>query len=203
SDFVRTFGMPGDVPRATRHLSGDQTYAIDVGKVVCRDGERERVRYFANVAQAGLGAAVAARSERFRRLGRSRYFVAFWLALARHKPFKVTVRADRKSYYHRANNVVIANCQYYGGGMRISPRSYPGDGLFDVQVSIGPRAEAFTLIPKIYRGEHVPHPRIKELRGAHVMVEADRALPVEADGEVLGTTPATFTVLHEAVRLKI
>jgi diacylglycerol kinase family enzyme len=28
-------------------------------------------------------------------------------------------------------------------------------------------------------------------------------MPVEADGEVLGTTPVTFTVLHQVLRLKI
>jgi diacylglycerol kinase family enzyme len=49
----------------------------------------------------------------------------------------------------------------------------------------------------------VPNPHIKELRGKQVTVEADRALAVHADGEFLGTTPATFTVLHEAIRVKI
>ncbi len=41
------------------------------------------------------------------------------------------------------------------------------------------------------------------MRGSVVTVDADRPLPVEADGEVLGTTPATFTALHELIRLKI
>jgi diacylglycerol kinase family enzyme len=87
--------------------------------------------------------------------------------------------------------------------MRISPRSYPGDGLLDVQISTGPKSDAFTLIPNIYRGEHLPHPHIKEYRGRKITVNAERSLPVEADGEVLGTTPATFTVLPEVIRLKI
>jgi diacylglycerol kinase (ATP) len=87
--------------------------------------------------------------------------------------------------------------------MKVSPRSYPGDGLFDVQINTGPRSEAFTMIPKMYRGEHVPNPHIKELRGREITVEADRTLPVQADGEFLGTTPATFTVLPQAITLKI
>jgi diacylglycerol kinase family enzyme len=99
--------------------------------------------------------------------------------------------------------VVVANCQFYGGGMKVSPRSYPSDGLLDVQISTGPKSEAFTLLPKIYRGEHVPHPHIKELRGREVRVEAERPLSVEGDGEVLGKTPARFTVLPEILTLKI
>jgi diacylglycerol kinase (ATP) len=87
--------------------------------------------------------------------------------------------------------------------MKISPRSYPGDGLLDVQISTGPKSEAFTLIPKIYRGEHVPHPHIKELRGRVIAIEAERPLPVEGDGEALGKTPATFTVLPGVLSLKI
>jgi diacylglycerol kinase (ATP) len=203
-DFVRTFGLPGDASRSVRHLAGERLFAIDVARVEYRDGERPTVRYSPNIAEVGLGGAVVARAHRLPRwIGRSRYFLGFWLSLGGFRPSELEVRVDRKTYSGRANNVVIANCQFYGGGMKISPRSYPGDGYLDVQISTGPKSEAFTLIPKIYRGEHVPHPHIREFRGRVVTVNADRPLPVEADGEVLGTTPATFTVVPQAIRLKI
>lgn len=202
-DFVRTFGLPGDVVKAVRHLTDDQTYSIDIGKVAL-EGDEQNVRYFANVAEAGFGGAVARRATRLsRRSNRSGYFLAFWLSLFRDRPFEVEIHADRKSFTARANNVLIANGQFFRGGMKVSPRSYPGDGFFDVQISTGPKSEAFTMIPKMYRGEHVPNPHIKELRGKQVTVAADRALAVHADGEFLGTTPATFTVLPQAIRLKI
>jgi diacylglycerol kinase (ATP) len=204
SDFVRTFGLPGDAARAARHLEGDRRYPIDVIKVEYRDGDAGRTRYVPNIAEVGLGAEVVRRAERLPRwLGRSRYFWGFWLSVGGYHPREVTVGADRKAFQGRANNVVVANCQFYGGGMKISPRSYPGDGLLDVQISTGPKSEAFTLLPKIYRGEHLPHPHIKELRGREIRVDAERPLPVEGDGEVLGTTPATFTVLPQVLTLKI
>ncbi len=57
------------------------------------------------------------------------------------------------------------------------------------------------MLPKIYRGEHLPHDHVEELRvRSEMVVEADRALPIEADGEVLGTTPATFEVLPNRSR---
>jgi diacylglycerol kinase family enzyme len=34
-------------------------------------------------------------------------------------------------------------------------------------------------------------------------VDADRPLPIEADGEVLGSTPATFEVVPQAVLMKL
>lgn len=203
-DFVRTFGLPQDVPRAVRHLEGDRLYPIDVARVDYVEDGATVTRYVPNIAEVGLGGAVVRRAARLPRwLGRSRYFWGFWLSVRKYRPCRITVRADAKEWEGRANNVVVANGQFYGGGMKISPRSYPGDGLLDIQISTGPKSEAFTLIPKIYRGEHVPHPHIKEMRGRKITVDAERPLPIEGDGEVLGLTPATFTVVPEVISLKI
>ena len=204
SDFVKTFGLPGDSVRAVRHLAGDRTYQIDAVRVSYRDGDGQGHRCFVNIGEAGLGAAVVRRAARLpRRMRGGRYFVGFWIELARYRPGEIRLRADRKEWTGRAVNVIVANCQFFGNGMRISPRSYPGDGLLDVQINHGPKSEAFTLLPKIYRGEHVPHPHIKELRGAVVEVEGDRPLALEADGESLGTTPARFEILPQVLTLKI
>lgn len=204
-DFIRTFGLPGDATRACHHLTGDNTYPLDVGKITYTTAEGTDVRYFANIAEAGLGAAVAARAERmWPRLGQAKYFIGFWLTMPRFKLANVAVRADRKTYEGPAYLVIVGNAQYNGGGMKVSPRSYPGDGVLDVLVFKGPRSDSFTLIPKVYRGEHVPHDHVEEFRvKRELVVEADRPLPIEADGEVLGTTPATFEVIAQPIRLKL
>jgi diacylglycerol kinase (ATP) len=205
-DLVRTFGLPGDVTRSCQHLLGDNTYPLDVGKLTYTDaGGAHVTRYFPNVAEAGLGAAVAARAERLPRwLGQAKYFAAFWLTLPGYGLAQVSIHADRRTYEGPALMIIVGNCQYYGGGMKISPRSYPGDGVLDVLLFTGPKSDAFTLLPKVYRGEHVPHGHIKEFRVKHELtIEADRPLPLEADGEVLGFTPATFEVVPQAIRMKL
>jgi diacylglycerol kinase (ATP) len=205
SDFVRTFGLPGDATRACQHLVGDVTYPLDVGKITYAVDGGTGTRLFANVAEAGLGAAVAARAERLPpRLGQAKYFVGFWLTLPKFKLAQVQVRADRKAYEGPAYLIVVGNAQYNGGGMKVSPRSYPGDGVLDVLVFKGPKSDSFTMIPKVFRGEHVPHDHVEEFRvKRELVVDADRTLPIEADGEVLGTTPATFEVLPQLIRLKV
>ena len=87
--------------------------------------------------------------------------------------------------------------------MRISPRSWPGDGLLDVLVMTGPKSDAFTTLPKVYRGEHLPHPNILEMKGRRISVEAERPYRIEADGEVLGTTPAKFEIVRQPIAVKI
>ncbi len=87
--------------------------------------------------------------------------------------------------------------------MQISPKSEPDDGALDVLVMTGPKSDSFTTLPKVYRGAHLPHRNIAELRVGQVHVEADQPFPVEADGEILGTTPATFGIIPDVIRLKV
>ena len=58
-------------------------------------------------------------------------------------------------------------------------------------------------LPKIYRGTHLPHPRAELLRGPGSRSTRPIALPVQLDGEQPGTTPATFEVVPNALRLRV
>jgi diacylglycerol kinase (ATP) len=203
-DFVRSFGLPGDAVQAARHLAGDRVRPIDVGKISWTDGGAEVTRYFPNIAEAGLGGAVVARASTLAGfLGSARYFCGFWLSLPGFRPATIRLDADGQAYQWRAHNVVVANCRFYGGGMQISPKSEPDDGALDVLVMVGPKSEAFTTLPKVYRGTHLPHRNIVELRAGRVRIEADLPFRIEADGEVLGTTPATFEVVPKPILLKV
>jgi diacylglycerol kinase (ATP) len=205
SDFVRSFGLPGDAIEAAHHLIGDRTRPIDLGKVTFRDDAgKESVRYFPNIAEAGLGGSVVERASRLpRRLGPAQYLAAFWMVLPRFKQGMVKVVADGETVESRAHNVVVANCRFYGGGMQISPKSEPDDGMLDVLVMVGPKSDAFTTIPKVYKGKHLPHKNMRELRAKRITVESEDPFRIEADGEVLGWTPAIFEVISRPILLKI
>jgi YegS/Rv2252/BmrU family lipid kinase len=207
-DFARSFGLPRDAVEGARHLAGDGVRLIDVGKVTFRPGPgpgpAEATRYFANIAEAGLGGAVVDRTLRLPGfLGGAKYFCGFWLTLPGFGPRTVRLDADGREFTWRAFNVVVANCRFYGGGMQISPKSDPCDGALEVLVMTGPKSDAFTTLPKVYRGTHLPHRNIAELRASRVRIEAHPALAIEADGEILGTTPATFEVIPRAIRVKV
>jgi len=204
-DFVRSFGLPGDVAQAAGHLAGDRVQAVDVGSVTCAG--QDRPRYFINIAEVGLGGAVVARTAGLTRMGRflggAKYAAGFWLTLPRFRPAAVRLDADGHAYAWRAFNVVVANCRFYGGGMQISPKSDPGDCLLDVLVMTGPKSDSFTTLPKVYKGAHLPHRHIAELRVGQLRVEADAPFPIEADGEILGSTPASFGIIPGVIKLKV
>jgi diacylglycerol kinase family enzyme len=204
ADLMRSFGIPDEVDRAARHLAGDATYPLDVMKVTAAGLEGERVtRHAANLAEVGMGAAAAARRGRSPHARTSR-FRAFWSSYVRWAPTAVKVSADATRWEGTAFNVVIGNGQF-SGGLRLSPRSFPGDGVLDALVFHGPRSDAYTMLPRIYRhGDHIPDAHVRELRAKiRVAVEADRPMPVVADGRYLGSTPVTFEVVPRRIRLKV
>ena len=58
-------------------------------------------------------------------------------------------------------------------------------------------------MPKIYRGTHLPHPKAELLRGRSVTIETDAPIPIQLDGEQPGTTPASFELVPQALRLRV
>jgi diacylglycerol kinase (ATP) len=220
-DFVKTFGLSQDPADAAQHLLGDGLWGkIDVGRIRCtgRDGS-PHTRWFANIAEAGIGAEVvdaASRMPKF--LGGSVYRIAALKTIATFKPkaAPITIHGRTTRGKHGEDEtlselkrdgafsmLVVANGQFFGGGMRVAPRAVPGDGLFDVQVSHGPRGEAVKAMQKMFRGEHIPSPHIAEYLASSVRVDGDAPILIEADGEVVGTTPATFDVVAGAIPMKV
>lgn len=204
SDFIKTFGLPSSPGVAVAHLDGPESFPIDIGKVTYMENGSEVTRYFPNIAEVGIGADVVARAQRLPRwLGPTVYLAAFWLVMRKHKLAQVKVDLVDRSYEGPANNIVVANCQFFGGGMKIAPKAAPTDGLLDIQVEHARKREAIAIMPKIFKGEHLPHPDIEEFKRVRCSVESDRPLLIEADGEVLGHTPARFEVLRDLIRLKV
>ncbi|MHB8511514.1 MAG: diacylglycerol/lipid kinase family protein [Actinomycetota bacterium] len=219
-DFVKTFGLPADPAASARSLLGDNVWGrIDIGRVSYVDeGGDKQSRWFANIAEAGLGAdVVAAASHMPKWLGSSVYKIVAMKQIASHRPYAASVLMNARkargtrvdaplsemSFEGPMSLLVVANCQFYGGGMKVAPRAIPSDGMLDVQIATGSRAEAIKVMQKISKGTHVPSTNIMEHLATRVTLEAEQPILIEADGEVLGTTPATFDLVPEALTLKI
>jgi YegS/Rv2252/BmrU family lipid kinase len=200
-DYVRTFGIPTEIPAAVSLLaSAKAPTQVDAGEIVFADNQH---RFFMNIAEVGIGPEVVDRAARLPRfLGPAMYFVAFCLTLPRFKQRRAHVEADGASEDVGLTNLVVAIGQVFGGGMRVAPNADPSDGLFDVQIQTGSKRDYVAGIPKVYKGTHIPHPRIAEHRTTTLSITCDPAGVIEADGEVLGKTPATFRVLPGVLRLK-
>jgi diacylglycerol kinase family enzyme len=206
SDLPLSFGLPLDVEGAVKHLAGGNTYPFDVMKIaVTAPGGDRVVRYAHNVAEVGFHAAATIATGRPARFANARRFLGFWRAYAVSPRRAVSIRTDRTTVETRAWSIVIGNGQFADGGIRMSPRSFPGDGVLDALIFTGPRSDAYRMLPRIFRhGDHLPDPHIKELRAKLTIdITTARPMPVVADGLRLGTTPVTFQVVPQQILLKV
>ncbi len=204
-DYAKTFGVPEDPAEAIARIESDaEPRFVDAGLVAYRTDRGEAMRYFCNIAEVGIGAQVVHHAARMpRRLGGAVYFAGFVRTLPAYRRREAHIVMDGQTYRGPLTNLVVAIGQVFGGGMRVAPKADPSDGLFDLQVQFGSKVDYVMGIAKVYKGTHIPHPRIREERAAHVEVECSPDALIEADGEMLGRTPATFSVVPAALRLKV
>jgi diacylglycerol kinase (ATP) len=203
-DLARTFGFDRRPEVVVRHLIGDTTSPFDLGRVTLtgRDGQPRTV-VFANIAEAGYGGLVTRMANRLpARLGTARYGVATVGAVARFRLVETTVTLDKAEVSEPVSNVIVANGQFFGGGLNVAPRALPWDGRFNVQVWHGTPADVLRAGAELRKGTHTSRADVREWGSTTVRIDGP-PLVVEADGEVLGTTPATFEILPSVLRVKL
>jgi diacylglycerol kinase (ATP) len=206
-DFVRTHGIPTSFDDAVRVALTGAPRTIDAGRVRYRTwGGEDAERWFANVGSVGMSGAVAQRVNGMSKVlgGKATFFYALTRVFFEWENTDVTVKLDDCERRGRMHDVVVANGVWHGGGMMLAPGAEPDDGLFDV-VLIGDvgKVDFLTTAPKIYRGKHVAHPKVDVVRSARVEVDAAERLPIEVEGEQVGTTPAVFEIVPGALRVRV
>jgi len=202
-DFGRTHAIPTGFDDAVRVALDGEPRTVDVGRVVLGD----ETRYFANVGSAGMSGSVARRANSMSKAlgGRVTFFYALTREFLAWQNTEVTVRLDggeeRRGAMH---DVIVAIGRWHGGGMKLAPDASSDDGLFDV-VFIGDvnKIDFLTTAPKLYNGKYLSHPKVDHVRSATVEIDAAEPLPIEVDGEPIGTTPARFEVVPAAIRVRV
>jgi diacylglycerol kinase (ATP) len=204
-DLVRTFGLDREPEVLARHLASDAVQRIDIGRIRLRDRDgAPTVRLFINVAEVGFGGAVAETARRLpARLGPRRYTLGIVAAWGSFRRVPMRISHDGGRYDASLCNVVVANAQFFGGGLKVAPRSLPDDGRFDLQAWGGSVTDVVRAARQLRDGSHLQRTDVRSWPTANVGVEADVALPVEADGELIGWSPVSFEVLPGHLALKL
>lgn len=205
-DFRRSASIPAAPDSAMRVLATVTPRRVDAGRIDFADGS---TRYFINIADCGIGGEVVARVNRRQYKGGGMRGSAIFLresiaALMSFggRPVRITVDGDQV-IERTVQSVVVANGQYFGGGMRVAPGAEIDDGRFDLVIidALG-RFRSIASMPSLYRGTHIRRREVEVRRAARVVIEALGApLLFDVEGEQVGTTPATITCLPQAIAL--
>jgi diacylglycerol kinase (ATP) len=205
-DFARTHKIPKRLDQALRIARDGAARPFDLGRADYRTDGSQTSAWFANMASVGMSGAVAAKANATTKaLGaKTSYLLALGVVFARWQNVRLRVEVDEERREGLMEDTIVAVGRYLAGGMMITPDAEPDDGLFDVLL-IGDvtKTELVRVMPKIYRGTHLPHPKGEVLRGRTVSIDADEPLPIQLDGEQPGTTPVRFELVPGAIRLRV
>ncbi|HYP53542.1 MAG TPA: diacylglycerol kinase family protein [Pyrinomonadaceae bacterium] len=194
-------------PGETARELADTTRRVDVLYDKVDGGARRFVCL--NAATLGVGAEVAARvaaqGASARRLpGEARFALAAVGALVawRNRPVRIELD-DAPPFECETNLIAVTNGPYAGGGMNFAPGARPDDGRLEaLTVCRISRAGLVRELARVHRGGHLGNPKVVLCTGTRVRVttlDAGAPLPVEADGDPRGRTPAAFRVMPAAL----
>jgi diacylglycerol kinase family enzyme len=199
----------GDYVQACARLAGEGRVQIDLGAVMCRSQGKAVERLFLNEASVGLPAEIVGRwrslpSGTGRAVNLPLRTLAGYRAVAAHRNRAVKLRIGDGVGSETVCAVFVANGRYCADRMLIAPHASLQDGFLDaIVVGDLSTAEMLRLRPHLYDGSYVSHRRIRETRVTGISVEADQPLLVEADGDVVGETPVSFTVVPSALTVAV
>jgi diacylglycerol kinase (ATP) len=197
--LARDVGIPLDPVRAAEALLTGRVRVVDVG----RAGDR------AFIMMAGIGLDADVVQEVEQTSGRPlRWLKAprlFWGTVRRFFTYQGTrmrLALDDQRERGRVMMVVVGNIRSYAGLFQITHEADWDDGLLDVVVfySGGFWVKIGNLI-SVLRRRHRYRQGIAYHRVRQVRVWAARPVPVQADGDLVGATPMTFTIEPRALRV--
>lgn len=204
NDFARTVGIP-TAPAAALEV------ALWGGIIRCDLGYAVGHRHFINVSGAGFDGVVTQRMARAAAMQRTlgvtpTYLVQVLTALAGFEGFPVRMVIDGDAV--EAPKLALAAvgvARSYGDGMMILPDAMIDDGLLDVAWGDGlSRAELLGLVPRIYKGSHLRHPKVFTRRCQEIVLESDVPdAPFHLDGDLSGRLPVTFRSVPRAIGLVV
>ncbi|MGQ0813641.1 MAG: diacylglycerol/lipid kinase family protein [Gemmatimonadota bacterium] len=198
-------GIPRAFEAAVETAVNGTPTPIDLGNI---DG-----RAFALVAGAGYDAAVmaAATREMKERWGFGAYIYGALKEALAMQPARFRITADAQELEISAVSVMIANVgalftKYIPVRFPLTPKPHGSwhDGLFDV-VIVAPKSVPGwagvlwnAALTKFTGNESLIH-----LQARTVRIETDQPVPTQIDGDPVGSTPLTATVIERGVRIML
>lgn len=186
--LARELGIPDQPHKALEVILAGDVRSLDLGLI--------NGRYFSIMVSVGIDAEavriVNPIAKRF--LKRYSYHLAGFQALVNFHPAPFTLRFDGGEIL-TGRTAVISNSRFYGGPHQITPAARPDDGRLDCCVfARGRRRDYARYFWGVLRKNH--H-RLCDVsfRTARTIDIDTPGLPIQADGDYLGRTPAQIQIL--------
>lgn len=210
NDWCRFFKVPDNPKDWVETTRKELVFKHDLGVIDLIKKGKPAKHYFVNIAGVAYQAECAvliteARKSSSLLQGKWFYDYIVFKGLLGYQVPELILKYDGLTRKQKLFNMSIAICRYNGGGMLPAPFADPADGIFDVTTFEDmPKWNVIKDYSKLRAGTIFKNPKIKAFRTDKLEVDrTDQPDHVEADGEYVGETPATFSIKKQALRFVI
>lgn len=207
NDWGRTFNIPRDYEKAIAVLKKEHSMLQDAGTVSYYDSDQKQERYFINMAGLGFDGLVAQKTNADKLKGKSNpllYLVNLLSSLFTFKSCGTRVVVDGQEVKDKIFSISIGIGKYNGGGMQQAPDAKPDDGLFDITlIKNMTKLSVIANVNRLYNGTIKKHKQVEGLVGKNVIIESDKPILLETDGESLGHSPFEFNIVPQSIRVVV
>lgn len=209
NDWCRMYGVPLAYEEAIGIIAAGNTLMQDAAMVAYDDGAMQQKRYMVNMAGMGYDGLVAKRTNAQKEKGHSNplsYIYNLIVSLfGWHSP-EATITVDEEDISAKVFSLSAGINKFNGNGMMQLPYASPVDGLLDMTIirHVG-KMVVLRSVKKLFDGTFVELPQVSTHRGRKITINTSsrKALALEIDGESVGYSPATISVLPLAVKMMV
>jgi len=198
--LAKELGVPEDVAVATEIALRGKVHPVSLGRVLCVSHSSPVSRYFCLMAGIGFdGEAVyGVRWSLKRHSGKGAYIISGLKTLIKYSPGDLRFTINGTAY--AGYSAIVGNASKYGGNFKVTPDAMLRDPHLRIVIMHGKRRrDILRYIYGIFRERHLLLKDITYLKGDSVRIEG--MARIQIDGDYLGTTPATITVVPDALQL--
>jgi diacylglycerol kinase (ATP) len=202
NELCRALGHLAHPLRAYEAAAGSATRAIDLLRVRCQGLDGRPVERFGYLIVSLGGAATishrTSQSRWLKKLGSIAYLLMTPPVTLGYRCRDVAITIDGVEHGTRPIfTALVGNTENGGGGMKLVPGATFDDGVLDLieMGAISPLAMLTTVLPKVYGGAHIHHPKVRMSRGTSFKFESAVETLVDLDGETVGRLPLEVSVI--------
>jgi diacylglycerol kinase (ATP) len=198
--MAREIALPLDLNGSVEVIAKGNTRSIHLGLAIDeRTGTR---RYFLLMAGIGLDAAVVNQvNPRLKKhLGRGAFWLTGFGQLANWHPAVFRLEVNGQSY--EATFVNIGNAPSYGGDLQLTPRASLDKPEFEICIiQTRSRVRYLRLLSSAMRSGGMREGRAGVCFAHATQASATGNVPVQVDGEVIGTLPMRFEIAPHTIEI--
>jgi diacylglycerol kinase (ATP) len=193
--FATELGLPAhDLQLCWNIIQGENTRLVDLPSA--------NGKHFVQLAGVGLDAQVVQETSLTlkRNFGPLSYLISAAQIAARQPP-RLFLESEN-SPIKEGSFVLVGNGRLYGGPFPFFKQAIIDDGLFDVIVfkQLG-YLEIIKYLQDVVFSSEIRVPEIEYFQTRRLRVTSDSEVPVELDGELVGSCPVEFQVREKTLRV--